>query len=48
MDITRAKFESLISDLVDSTMEPVRKALKDAKLQKSDIDKVLGILREMA
>ena len=41
MDITRAKFESLISDLVDSTMEPVRKALKDAKLSKSDIDKVI-------
>ena len=41
MDVTRAKFESLISDLVDSTMEPVRKALKDAKLSKSDIDKVI-------
>jgi len=41
MDVTRAKFESLISDLVDSTMEPVRKALKDAKLSKNDIDKVI-------
>ena len=41
MDVTRAKFESLISDLVDSTMEPVRKALKDAKLSKSDLDKVI-------
>ena len=41
MDITRAKFESLISDLVDSTMEPVRRALKDAGLSKSDIDKVI-------
>ena len=41
IDITRAKFESLISDLVDSTMEPVRKALKDAKLSKTDIDKVI-------
>ena len=41
MDVTRAKFESLISDLVDSTMEPVRKALKDAKLSKSEIDKVI-------
>ena len=40
-DITRAKFESLISDLVDSTIEPVRKALKDAGLSKSDIDKVI-------
>ena len=41
MDVTRAKFESLISDLVDSTLEPVRKALKDAKLSKNDIDKVI-------
>ena len=41
MDITRAKFESLISDLVDSTTEPVRKALKDAGITKNDIDKVI-------
>lgn len=41
IDITRSKFESLISDLVDSTTEPVRKALKDAGLSKSDIDKVI-------
>ena len=41
MDITRAKFEELTRDLVDSTLEPVRKALKDAKLTKKDIDKVL-------
>ena len=41
MDVTRAKFESLISDLVDSTTEPVRKALKDAGLSKSDINKVI-------
>ena len=41
MDVTRAKFESLISDLVDSTTEPVRKALKDAGISKSDIDKVI-------
>ena len=39
--LTRAKFESLISDLVDSTLEPVHKALKDAKLKASDIDKVI-------
>ena len=39
--LTRAKFESLISDLVDSTLEPVRKALKDAKLKASDLDKVI-------
>ncbi len=41
MTITRAKFEELIHDLVQSTLEPVRKALKDAKLDKKDIDKVI-------
>jgi len=41
MTLTRAKFEDLIRDLVDSTLEPVRKALKDAKMSKKDIDKVI-------
>ncbi len=41
LTLTRAKFEELIRDLVDSTLEPVRNALKDAKLSSSDIDKVL-------
>ena len=41
MTLTRAKFEDLISDLVESTLEPVRKAIKDAKITKKDIDKVL-------
>ena len=39
--LTRAKFEDLISDLVESTLEPVRKAMKDAKLKSSDLDKVI-------
>lgn len=39
--LTRAKFEELTNDLTESTLEPVRKALSDAKLSKSDIDKVL-------
>ena len=39
--LSRAKFESLTDDLTESTLEPVRKALKDAKLSSSDIDKVL-------
>ena len=39
--LTRAKFENLIGDLVESTLDPVRKALKDAKLKASDIDKVI-------
>ncbi len=41
MTLTRAKFEELISDLVDSTLEPVRKALKDAGIKASDLDKVI-------
>ena len=41
VNLTRAKFEELVDDLVESTLEPVRKALKDAKLSASDIDKVL-------
>src|SRR5574344_1203370 len=41
MDITRSKFEELVDDLLESTLEPVRKALKDAKLTKNDIDKVI-------
>ncbi|WP_333637816.1 molecular chaperone DnaK [Tissierella praeacuta] len=41
MDITRAKFNELTSDLVDKTLEPVKEALKDAGLQASDIEKVL-------
>ena len=39
--LTRAKFEELVHDLLDSTLEPVRKSLKDAKLSAKDIDKVL-------
>ena len=41
LNLSKAKFEDLISDLVESTLEPVRKAMKDAKLSKNDIDKVL-------
>ena len=41
ISLTRAKFEDVISDLVESTLEPVRKALKDAKMTKKDIDKVI-------
>lgn len=41
LDLTRAKFEDLIKDLIDSTIEPIKKALKAAKLDKKDIDKVL-------
>ncbi len=41
MDITRAKFEDLIKDLVESTKEPVKNALKDAGLSAKDINKVI-------
>ncbi len=41
VSLTRAKFEELVDDLVQSTLTPVRNALKDAKLKASDIDKVL-------
>ena len=41
MTLTKAKFEDLCRDLFDSTLEPVKKALKDAKLKASDIDKVI-------
>lgn len=40
-NITRAKFESLISDLVERTIEPCRKAIKDANINISDIDEVI-------
>jgi molecular chaperone DnaK len=39
--LTREAFEGLVSDLVERTVEPCQKALWDAKLQPSDIDKVL-------
>ena len=39
--LTRKQFESLVSDLVDSTIEPCEKALSDAKLKPEDIDKVI-------
>ena len=41
LQLTRAKFESLVDDLLQSTLEPCRIALKDAKLKAADIDDVL-------
>ena len=41
MNLTKAKFEDLCRDLFDSTLEPVRKALKDANMTAKDIDKVI-------
>ena len=39
--ITRAKFESLVEDLIEKTVEPCRIALKDAGLKVSDIEDVI-------
>lgn len=41
MTLTRAKFNELTADLVKACLDPVRQALKDAKLTKNDIDQVL-------
>ncbi len=40
-NLTREKFEELVKDLVDASVDPCQKALWDAKLQPSDIDKVI-------
>ena len=39
--ITRAKLESLVEDLVDKSLEPLKIALKDAKIEKSEISEIL-------
>jgi molecular chaperone DnaK len=39
--ITRAKLESLVEDLVDKSLEPLKLALKDAKLANADISEIL-------
>ena len=43
MTLTRAKFNELTADLVESTMGPVRQAMKDAGIQPSDLSKVLMV-----
>ena len=40
-ELTRAKFNELTHDLVQATVDPVRRALRDAKMTASDIDEVL-------
>ena len=39
--LTRAKFEELVSDLIERTIEPCKKAIKDAGLSAADIDEVI-------
>ncbi len=41
MDLSRAKFDELTKKLVDMTMEPTKKAMADAGVSTSDIDKVI-------
>ncbi|MBX3527069.1 MAG: molecular chaperone DnaK [Rhodoblastus sp.] len=41
MKLTRAKFEALVDDLIQRTMEPCRKALKDAGVSAGEIDEVV-------
>jgi len=41
MTLSRAKLEELVSPLVDKTLEPVKKALSDAKLSNSDIEEII-------
>jgi molecular chaperone DnaK len=43
MKLTRAKLEELVGDLVQATLEPVKKALTDAKLSVSDINEVVMV-----
>ncbi|EKE22046.1 MAG: hypothetical protein ACD_7C00075G0010 [uncultured bacterium] len=43
MKLTRSKMEELVGDLVTKTMEPVRKALKDAKLENKDINEIVMV-----
>ncbi len=41
MKLTRAKFEALVADLIERTVEPCHQALKDAGLTAADIDEVI-------
>ncbi|MHA2621222.1 MAG: molecular chaperone DnaK [bacterium JZ-2024 1] len=41
ISLTRARFEELVSDLVEATREPVRIALQDARLRMEDVDDVI-------
>ncbi|MBF2073184.1 MAG: molecular chaperone DnaK [Synechococcales cyanobacterium C42_A2020_086] len=41
MELTRAKFEELVNDLIQSTIEPVTQALKDCDLSPNEIDRII-------
>jgi molecular chaperone DnaK len=41
IELTRTKFEEMVASLVESTLEPIHRALKDSDLQPNDIDRIL-------
>ena len=41
IELTRTKFEEMVAPLIEATLEPVQRALKDADLQTKDIDRIL-------
>ena len=41
IELTRTKFEEMVASLIESTLEPVQRALKDADLQTKEIDRIL-------
>jgi molecular chaperone DnaK len=41
IELTRTKFEEMVAALVESTLEPIHRALKDSDLQPKDIDRIL-------
>jgi molecular chaperone DnaK len=43
LKLTRAKLEDLVGDLIEKTIEPVKKALEDAKVKTSDIDEIVMV-----
>jgi molecular chaperone DnaK len=43
MTITRAKFEELVKDLIEKTMDPVKKALADAGVKKEEIQEIIMV-----
>jgi molecular chaperone DnaK len=41
LELTRTKFEEMVAPLIESTLEPLQRALKDADLQPKEIDRIL-------
>jgi molecular chaperone DnaK len=41
IELTRTKFEEMVAPLIESTLEPVQRALKDSELQPKEIDRIL-------